>query len=308
MKKAFVLMAVAAVAMCATSCKKDGVYKPGKQIAQILRVHDADGSTSPYETWVWNGNLLDSITYHWLVSNGEPGIETFTYDGNRLVASDYRDGHATYIYDGKRLVRIAFVDTNPRYVSSTVTYDFEYDGKQVSTIIVTTHAETAAKAQPISMLRMLLPEPVCEQIRRDGQHDIDEAAALDAKKVSDIVRTYKLTWEGSNVVKVEVESHRLNETTAYTSVIEMTYDDMNSPYRGLRDETRMFYDDQYIGLSSNNMLTYKDITMYPGEEEPEEVTITKTYKYDEDGYPVECFIEEVYYGNSNTGKLIFEYK
>lgn len=298
-------MAVAAVALCATSCKKDGVYKPGKQIAKIVYIDDEDGTTEPYETWNWDGKLLKSITYHWLSdANGEPCVETFTYDGNRIVASDFDDGHTTYTYDGKRLSSFEFTWGDTSLWRSTVVYSFEYEGDRISTITQSGHTVTPEKRLPMGMLRMMLPEPVCQQIQRDGQREAAEAAKLGAKNVVDIVRTYKLTWEGSNIAKVECEC-RSNDELIYTTTEVMTYDDMHNPFMDLHDETRMFYIDMYVSFCSNNVLTWNKY--YGAESNTPEYSSTYTYKYDEDGYPVEYVLMEVGPYRTTTSKFALEY-
>ena len=290
-------MVAAAIVLCLVSCKKDGVYKPGKQVAQILTVNDETGESSPYETWTWDGNQLKSITYDYMKGHNPDTVETFTYDGKRLIASDFGNTiHADYIYDGKRLIRIEASHLSEYYQFYYNNYEFEYEGKKVSKIYHTINASLENKAMPLGMLRMLLPEPVCQQIQRDEEHDLAECTAEGTKEGSIVTRTYILTWKGSNIVRIDEEYNRETSGSSYTSVSEMTYDNNHNPFAGLNNYVRMFFENLTKDFSPNNIVTLKKASAYSdgptntGED-------TYTYTYDSDGYPTS------YLCVSNTNRI-----
>ena len=65
-----------------SSCTKDGVYTPKKQISAIY-YQSSGGSKTLSEKWIWDGKLLDKIQYY-----GGQGITStaiYKYDKKRFV-------------------------------------------------------------------------------------------------------------------------------------------------------------------------------------------------------------------------------
>ena len=115
MKKTFLVLAFACVAMLFSSCHKEGVFNPKKKISKVYTysTYTVDGTTTSSnrvlsEVWNWNNNILERID-HYDADGGVSGVTTFTYDKKRVVRIDesYQSlfsnysYHVEFIYDGK---------------------------------------------------------------------------------------------------------------------------------------------------------------------------------------------------------------
>lgn len=294
-----------AIALCASSCKKEGVYKPGKKIVQIQKV-DADGNTAPYEDWNWDGDLLQGITYHWMTENGKPAAEPFTYDGRRLVASTYVVDSTTlnveYIYMGKKLVQVKTSNDTTDVFTTSSTYDFEHDGKHITKVVE--HAVMSYADLPdYSPLHMVLPANVCSQMLRDEQRD--RKAILGTKLTLTITRTYILTWEGDNVVKIESQCSR-EENPVYTVVSNYTYDGHHNPHAGLFAYASIInqYGEEIV--NANNILTLSEVENY-ADGFVQNYEEHYTYTYDDDDYPVISQCEDSSSSGTRTTRLKYTY-
>ena len=286
MRKIFIMMAVAAIALCAVSCTKEGVYKPGKQISKIV-VYGAEGNPYPYETWHWNGNRLDSIVYDWTANRY---AEKFTYDGKRLVASEYAQNHCNYFYEGNKLVKIVCESSDPMYTTNAEVFHFTHTGKKITGIVHELDVLVEFKANPmaVSPLRTILPDCVCQQIMNDEIRDIEMARKSGAKLEIKMTRHYTLTWEGDNVTKIECVcpvEEVVNPASAFEQVIDLTYDNMHNPKQSLYGYYNIEVSSDNKCFSPNNILTSKSVTVYNGSGAIVE-DITNDYVYDEDGYPI----------------------
>lgn len=282
MKKLVVLMLVAIMAFGATSCKKEVVYKPKKQISKITEIKkDNNGAEviSPYEEWNWDGKQLESITLYWLTNaKKEPMVEHFKYDGNRIVSSECKPmGHTSeYFYDGKYLSSIKTEVESPLFEEYTSTFEFEHDGKKISRITHTIHGIMKDPTVTTSPLRYFMPENISENIIEfEKQNAIQTRSTEDTK-----VAIYTLEWDGDNVVSMESKTRNAGSNDTISETYTFTYDDKPNVYRGLYAFCELFYAGGYGLYNKNNLLSYKV-------QNTTENTYSKTdyeYTYDEDGY------------------------
>lgn len=180
-------------------------------VERVVTDSKGDETVTPYEEWNWDGDLLKSITYHWLLSSGNPTTETFTYEKNRLVSSEIKDVTSTYTYDGKFLTHIEtelHSAIAEKYIS---TYDFEHEGKKISKITNKLYIKIADdKALAVSPLRHFLPENVCKTITLNTQKAAEKSRLSNEKTERTNVYEYLLTWDGDNVSKIHFEQRLLH--------------------------------------------------------------------------------------------------
>ena len=286
MKRSTVVIFAVAIALCAVSCQKEGVYKPGKKIFSVERVEtDSKGNQTitPYEEWNWDGKLLKSITYHWLISHGAPTTETFTYEKNRLVSSQIKDQTSTYTYDGKFISHIETELHSAIAEKYTSTYDFEHNGNKISKITNKLYIKMADnKALAVSPLRQFLPENVCNAIACNVQKTAEKTKNEKLERTT--VYEYTLTWDGDNVSKIECVSYIEGSESKTTGTAVYTYDKNPHPQSALYTFGIFHYKNDLEIFSVNNVLTAK-IT---DSDEPDDYdNYEYQYTYDEDGYPAE---------------------
>ena len=269
MKKTILLMAAATVALCLSSCKKDEPTpspnpSPAKHLAQILYIDDEEVASDPYETWNWECDQLNDITYHWLTNGNNPVVETFTYQNNHIISSEISGGdlRISYGYDGDHLVRMKTSD-------GTYSYSFAYEGDKLKTMVMTTRY-------------------------------------VSDRDIYSFTRNYDFTWDGDNIVKVEMEL-RTDGSVTYTTVTEMTYDNSHNPYYGIGGYLPLFMSERFTNFSANNMLTYRSVTTYPDSKLEEEYRATRTYTYSDDNYPVKVVEDYVTPEGSRIKKYAYRY-
>ena len=306
MKKIFLFLAVAAL-MNLTACQKDGVFKPGRKIAEIQSRFDDEEFLSD-KVFHWDGNKLTSVT---VVNNidGNDLLMEMTYDGKQLVKMSssstvtMEDGSllvsenkVLFDYDGRKLSKVVEIYS---YTTSngihTVTeedtiesFDVEHDGKHISKIVSKQEISwwKADFRLHKQVLNMLMPKSVADRVL---------AQEKNAAKSGLHVHTISYTWDGDNISSVvtndkmfvdgEVDSEE-NSTANYT------YDDRKNPLHGF------VMGFEGIGCwSENNVLTESGLFR----DEP--YTINYTYEYD-GKYPTLC--TQTLNENSYSEKYIYE--
>ena len=298
-------MTAATVALCLSSCKKDEPTpspnpSPDKHLAQILYIDDEEGTSGPYETWNWEGDQLNDITYHWLKYGDSSVAETFSYQDNRIIYSEEFSSisaHTTYFYDGNRLVRMKAELTSPKYQGSYINYTFEYEGDKIRTMIQNIHRVSADSKHPLGQENTL--SSTGQQSMSVHQPENANLSKSDPKATSEVTRTYEFTWDVDNLVKVVETCSQPDKSVSYTSITEMTYDNKPNPYFGIYGFRCIFLTRYYAHFSANNMLTYHSVTTNPSSKDVREYSVTRTYTYSDDNYPVE-FVEEYVSPNSTS--------
>ena len=262
MEKSFkIIMALVFGMFLFSSCQKEGQYLPKKKITKIENFSTTSGITINLgsQEWEWDGKLLNKITSK--DGNGEiKSIATFKYGSNKRIEwlhvdntpliSDYE-----YIYEGKDLVKI--IRHNATYDDDVVTFK-KMDGKVVE-ITLSPIASKDFSESGVNPLDFVLTKEVASHIK-----------PLDTKAVT----VYKLTWDGKNIVAMDLFSN---------GVLSMKntwkYDEMINPYKGLYEESVPFVPENLF--SANNVIeetTETPVVNYSSKVE---------FKYEYDGkYPV----------------------
>ena len=244
MKKTFVILAIACVAMLMSACKKEGVYNPNQKISKIYTTE----TTTPLvgeqaivltprhlsESWTWKGNLLEKIDCY--NQDGQYShTVTFTYDSKKRVSKvDKTDAHAEYSYNGKELSEAKYYIGNQLYQ----TYQFSHDKGKISEIKITTEAiPELTKNVNVNLMQFVLPSQICQAIDNAQK----ESIAKNGIKGSSTATT-TLTWEKNNISKFVYK-----EENGYEETFEGEYDGYKNPYYGM-----FGLDFAYSNLSKNN--------------------------------------------------------
>ena len=265
MKKLSLLLTFA-LAILFTSCQKTEPYNPKEKISKIYVDYGYGKSLS--EVWNWDGKQLKTIEYYIGMSNFY--TEEFTYNKNgqlQKVEGAGGDARTEYIYNKfGRLHKIKHFD----YDENTVTYTFEYDGNNLSEMIIVTSKFIAPDKSIAAPLKYILPE--LSVVKMDKMLSNAPAERGGIRLELDI------DWRGNNISEIEVESGE------YTEKYYFKYDDKLSPlhnfwgldFGGVSDN---------IFVNKNNIVEYTVVTSYAGSFCA--YTDTKYISYTYDGkYPV----------------------
>ena len=265
MKKLSLLLTFA-LAILFTSCQKTEPYNPKEKISKIYVDYGYGKSLS--EVWNWDGKQLKTIEYYIGMSNFY--TEAFTYNKNgqlQKVEGAGGDARTEYIYNKfGRLHKIKHFD----YDENTVTYTFEYDGNNLSEMIIVTSKFIVPDKSIAAPLKYILPE--LSVVKMDKMLSNAPAERGGIRLELDI------DWRGNNISEIEVE------TGGYTEEYYFKYDDKLSPYHNFWGLDFGGVSDN-IFVNKNNIVEYTVVTSYAGSFCA--YTDTKYISYTYDGkYPV----------------------
>ena len=264
MRKTFNLIAFLLVGIFLfSSCHKEGQYLPKKKLNKIERASITDAGTivSEIEEWQWDGKLLSSI----ITKTGSGDLIStvnFKYDSKKRIESlhvkySQYSNDFKFIYEGKDLVKITRV--NEEFDEEDVYTFKKIDGNVTE---ITLSPVESKSMTGLNILRFVLPSEVADQIKPSS---------------TKATTTYKLTWDGNNVTKMETYSNGVLSVTN-----TWKHDDMINPLNGLyTDNSLRTIEGLY---SANNVIEETTVLMIMGME-----TIIQNkyeYKYD-DKYPTE---------------------
>ena len=292
MKNTLKLFAVVTLgALLFTSCQKEkleGQYMPKKKLstvrtASITQIGDVETeSLVLVATYNWDGKLLHDITTISELSGEGFSKETFTYDSEKRVSevTSQTDYLTTYkfFYNNKDLSKVEVTignDIADEYLFTKI------DGKV--TEITHTPLRGAGKKGNYSSLNHFFPVQIVNAM---------ETAANNTEKGESSVT--RLTWEGNNIVKTEMEA------TITTLTTEYTYDDKTNPIYGLFGQG--FYSTPEAIFSTNNILTVTTEMPVIGA-----LVTTHTYEYDGD-YPAKETIETKGGIINSKNTVVYTYK
>lgn len=190
------ILTIAIVAIAFTSCEDPaGVYKPEKKIAKVYEQEVGEPEYLSQE-WTWDGNKVASISYYY---DGEfGGKDEFTYDGDRVEKiRDNYGYYAEYEYNDKQYEKIEYYNPTNELLAEIT---FQYDGKKISVITLTTHGVTKNVISMIErgLLSKMLPE--------DGVKVVAEKLADQSKDVTVLT----LSYEGDNISELTSGSYVFN--------------------------------------------------------------------------------------------------
>ena len=310
MKKIFLFLAVAAL-MSLTACQKDGVYKPGKKLAEMQSNYNGGAYTTEM-LFHWDGKKLTSIT----IPDADGDIEVvMTYDGKQLVEMcastvETEDGanitnemKVLFEYDGRRLCKVSEIEAYTVTVMGqtiysecdTAVYNVEHDGKHISKIIDTEDADWNDMANSKFhklVLNMLMPKNVANHVLAQEKRA--------AKSSAQYVYTISYTWDGDNVSSAVANSTMMVDgavVNGETQTTNYTYDNKKNPLHGF-----MMDFESVLCWSENNVLTETEV--YGSR------TNTASYTYEYEGkYPTLCICTETHeggYTSTDGTKFIYE--
>lgn len=245
MKKIALLLAVALFAVTFTSCQQTEPYNPKEKISKIYVDYGYGKSLS--EVWNWDGKQLKTIEYY--IGMGNFYTEEFTYNKNgqlQKVEGAGGDARTEYIYNKfGRLHKIKHFD----YDENTVTYTFEYDGNNLSEMIIVTSKFIVPDKSIAAPLKYILPE--LSVVKMDKMLSNIPAERGGIRLELDI------DWRGNNISEIEVESGE------YTEKYYFKYDDKLSPLRNFWGLDFGGINDN-IFVNENNIVEYTVVTSYAG--------------------------------------------
>lgn len=246
MKKTFLILAIACIALLMSSCQKEGVYNPNKKISKIYTTITTNPIapetpivlTPKYlsESWTWNGKLLEKIDYYSENSDQPKRTVTFTYDSKKRVSAVNTVGsHAEYTYDGKELSEAKYYVLDNLYK----TYKFTHSNGKISEIKITTEdIGIIDKNTDVNLMQFVLPLQICQAIDNAQKESMTKSGIKGS-----ITGTTTFTWEKGNITQSVYK-----DETGYEQTFTGEYDQYKNPYYGMFEE--QFYESN---LSKNNL-------------------------------------------------------
>lgn len=296
MKKTFIILAIACVAMLMSSCKKEGAYNPSRKITKVYVQEDIAGDLSDplnrsnltvytpkylSESWTWKGNTLEKIDKYSQTGNIESTL-TFTYDNKKRIsridnasANDVNI-YTEFTYEGKELSESKY------YINNTLatTYKFTHENGKISKVEFTSTTSDIDKA-----MRFILPSSICQFIEQAQK----EYNALKGAK-GETSATVVFTWNKDNISNAVFTSGNWQTTN------NIEYDNFKNPYYGMFES-----EFTWTNLCKNNPNITRMSSSSGGTS-----TILYQYNYDTHNYP-----EKVYsntYGSMFVTETEYEYK
>jgi hypothetical protein len=299
------------VAFGATSCEKDGVYQPVKKISKIY-IQENKNDKQLYAEWTWKGNKLEQIAYplnrdtaHFSYEKGV--ISKITYTG---ISPRY----LSFQYDKNFFSKMNLYNENTLLVS----YQFFYDKKKISKIIVMEYAPDKSGMQHLGDLFTLLslPDMAAESIEMTTLEHAYKGGGSGGsggggEGGTTVLASYSFTftWDEKkdNITQIVTQTHSLRTTMKYL------YDEKNNPFKGLQSEASndatMGYVYNAASCNKNNIVKSQ---LLVGEEAnlKEHTTIKIDYVYNKK-YPVMATSTQTFTDIPHFEKVImrwYEYK
>lgn len=313
MKKTFLFLVFACVAMLFSSCHKEGVFNPKKKISKIYTSssYTFNGNTTTFdktlsEEWTWNkNNTLAKIDAHGSLS----------------------ETTETYTYDKKRVTRIDGVSTNTSGITGGGTYtyhiEFKYNGKELSeasyydgnelqTKLIFTHQN--GKISKIELFEMdlknmdknikaihsILPEHLYANLEKMYKNRLSKSNTK-----GDATIIYELTWDKNNISKAVCTAQWIEGYEK--DIMEYKYDNYNNPFYGfLSPEMGEYSGADYF---SQNNITQITTQYQASDSEYESSTDIENYTYTYEGkFPVSCTHTVNFSEGSYSTTTEYEYK
>lgn len=263
-----------------SSCTKDGVYTPKKQISAIY-YQSSGGSKTLSEKWIWDGKLLDKIQYY-----GGQGITStaiYKYDKKRLTEISTGSETIKFTYDGSKLSKVQI------WYNSTLDMDIvvTHTKNKITKLDFTEYGSEYKSANNVIFhsLRGILPESTCENIPKVVEKFVQEGA----KASSTWSMTY--TYDGNNIKE---EKYIYD---AYEYIYTYKYDKEKNPFFNLLYGGYSYSD---FELSQNNIIYVTEVNSFGDISEIEAI-----YTY-EKSYPTEVMYRYITSGYTG-GTTYYEY-
>jgi len=263
-----------------SSCQKDGVYKPKKQISAIYYKYTG-GTKTLEEKWTWNGKLLEKIDYYDNYSKGIYVTAFYKYEKNRLVEISRNSLVLKFLYEGNKLKKIEGWNESLLYLEVKVTHT----KNKITTLDFTEYYDEYDdyKSEKNKMVaqafRGVLPESTCENL----SNIFEKRSKNNAKAFYHYQIDY--TYDGNNIKE---EKYTYPED-GYEIIYTYKYDKEQNPFYNLLYGGHSYSD---FAFSKNN-ITYS--TSIDSDGDIYEAEMLYTY---EKGYPI-----EVTYKNITSGYI-----
>lgn len=244
-----VILAIALIAFAATSCQKEGQYKPTKKVS-TLTVKQKDKVI--FVEFKWD---KDKIVEQVEESNSISHVTTFSYDSKNRISEikDY-ETRFSYIYDGKYLSKIE------QFLNNTLvcTYNVIHENGYITRIDYTIFRRNKGEMDMNHIDPFFfLPSAVSQDMKASIQNS-----------KSDADNYYIFTWN----LKHELEEmlHAGNGVTRYN----YTYDNKNNPFYGWLNTMSFDFDFMF---SKHNVVKKRITNISYGDEKS---VINYEYTYD----------------------------
>lgn len=330
MKKLTLILMAALLVTAVGSCKKDkdndndendntttittndGVFNPSKKIYKYFYWDEWNEEKRLNEVWHWEGKRLSSIDHmNW--DGTIDRTEYFTYDNNRLARVDYGNSYTEFHYSDGRLNKVY---EYYNYELETE-FSFSYGSNGKVDVISGKYYDFKKESRgTLSPLNLILPKQFVESIEQSRER---RETKRGSKEDGMETFTAKLTWNGDNISKYEIEDEYSEDEFYEIVTVQMivSYDNKHNPIQGFMN--RSFpgeYFNNVCGCYSRNNMTQFTYTEHEMEYEngvlesdhssTHEGSIT--YRYDDDDYPIVVTQNEsTSYGSTYTDKYYFEY-
>lgn len=309
MKKTFLFLAFACIAMLFSSCNKEGVFNPKKKISKIYtsNSHTSNGNTTLdrwlQEEWTWNkNNTLAKIDHHF---GAYENTETYTYDNKKRVVRI--DGTTTNIWDNNYTYHIEF-----KYNGKELSEAAYYDEDELQTKLVFTHEKGKISKielfemdmenmdKHIKALHSLLPEHLYSNLEKMYKNRLSKSNAK-----GDATIIWELSWDKDNVSKAVCTAKWIEGYEK--DIMEYKYDNYNNPFYGyLSPEMGEYAGADYFSKNNITQIKTQFLTSNPDDEGS---TYISNYAYTYEGkYPISSSYTESSGQTSTTYTTEYEYK
>ena len=304
-----IIIATFVLVVSFSACKKDGVYNPSKKIAAIYRTMEDEPSSKGASkeliaTYVWDGNLLSQIIYN----GDDPYTYTYTYNNKKqLIAVDMAsEGSVRVEYDGKNVEGVSFS------INNTELLDVKFIRKgnlitgadvEISTDLL----EELLNKKENKVLRDVLSTFLPFQMDMAFTQTMEQYAqhySTDSK--GSLKGHINYHWTNKNIDKADLNMSILIASIQITSTYE--YDNQINPFSGGMMANGESIDTDILGMfhgwmNVNNIT--KSMTTMKAADETENNSITCSYEYDSDNYPVKVITRDQF---ENYKEDYYEYK
>ena len=227
--------------------------------------------------------LVSSISYSDTDNSDYKYVESFTYDGNKIVEmkrSVYYNGNfgsenrSEFIYANDKISRVDYYDYE-NSIQEQVNFTYDSQGRLVA--------------------REYCYNP------NNGPCDNLDSTSYSYNSDGSITATYTDEFYSDTSVVQFDDNGNIVRYSENDDVSELSYDNYNSPFKNITGATPLvisqwIFSGSYLYSFNNNCLSF--VSEYVDEDGVETYTLNFTYDYNDAGYPRNVVVEEVGYGET----------
>ena len=223
--------------------------------------------------------LVSSISYSDIDNSDYAYVESFTYDGNKIVEmkrSVYYNGNfgsenrSEFIYANDKISRVDYYDYE-NSIQGQVNFTYDSQGRLVA--------------------REYCYNP------NNGPCDNLDSTSYSYNSDGSITATYTDEFYSDTSVVQFDDNGNIVRYSENDDVSELSYDNYNSPFKNITGATPLVIA-QWIFSSSNLYSFNNNCLSVVSDEDGETDTLNFTYDYNDAGYPRNVVVEEVGYGET----------